>query len=119
MGHLGCFSFYPTKNLGAVGDAGHGRASDPDCHERVRKLRHGGQSRTYWHELTGFNSRLDEIQAAVLRGRLARLEANNVRRRLMGDCYDQALADLDLVALPVAAGLLPNMCKAWPTRLRL
>jgi dTDP-3-amino-3,4,6-trideoxy-alpha-D-glucose transaminase len=107
-GNASGFSFYPTKNLGALGDAGMVVTSDHSCHERVRKLRHGGQSRAYWHELPGFNSRLDEIQAAVLRGRLARLESKNERRREMADRYDQAFAGLSLAVLPVSAALLPN-----------
>lgn len=102
------FSFYPTKNLGALGDAGMVVTRDADICLRVKKLRHGGQSRTYCHELLGFNSRLDEIQAAVLRLKLGRLESQNEKRRQIAARYDDAFADLDLMVLPRTSDFLPN-----------
>lgn len=102
------FSFYPTKNLGALGDAGMVVTADEAVSTRVKKLRHGGQSRAYHHELLGYNSRLDEMQAAVLRLKLEGLETRNEVRRRRAARYDEAFADLDLTVLPVAAGFLPN-----------
>lgn len=102
------FSFYPTKNLGALGDAGMVVTRDAEICLRVKKLRHGGQSRTYCHELLGLNSRLDEIQAAVLRLKLSKLESQNEKRRQIGRRYDEALADLDLAVLPGASDFVPN-----------
>jgi dTDP-4-amino-4,6-dideoxygalactose transaminase len=102
------FSFYPTKNLGALGDAGMILSRDEDLILKVKKLRHGGQDRPYHHELQGCCSRLDELQAAVLRLRLRTLEQRNGIRRNLAARYDEAFADLDLVLLPVTAGLLPN-----------
>ncbi len=102
------FSFYPTKNLGALGDAGMVVTHDAELHLRVKQLRHGGQSRTYWHEMIGINSRLDEIQAAVLRVRLAKLEAQNEKRRQIAARYDEAFADLELTLLPQNPDFVPN-----------
>ena len=69
------FSFYPTKNLGALGDGGAVTTDDPALADRVRRLRNGGQSSRYHHDERGVNSRLDELQAAILRARLPRLAA--------------------------------------------
>jgi dTDP-4-amino-4,6-dideoxygalactose transaminase len=102
------FSFYPTKNLGALGDAGMVVTCDVDTYLRVKKLRHGGQSQAYCHEMLGLNSRLDEIQAAVLRLKLARLDSQNEKRRQIAVRYDEAFADLDLTVLPHASDFLPN-----------
>ncbi len=102
------FSFYPTKNLGALGDAGMVVTHDQDVYLRVKKLRHGGQRETYYHELLGYNSRLDDLQAAVLRFKLAKLESQNEIRRQMAELYDEAFADLDLTLLPLAAAFVPN-----------
>jgi dTDP-4-amino-4,6-dideoxygalactose transaminase len=102
------FSFYPTKNLGALGDAGMVVTRSKDLDQQVRKLRHGGQSQAYVHELLGFNSRLDELQAAVLRLKLKKLESRNEARRQMASRYDEAFADLDLKVLHPASGSLPN-----------
>ena len=81
---------------------------DEELAERIRKLRHGGQGRVHHHELLGRNSRLDEIQAAVLRFKLSSLEECNEVRRQQAARYDAAFADLELKTLPCAAGLVPN-----------
>ena len=86
LGAAGAFSFYPTKNLGALGDGGAVVTNDPGLAERVRQLRNGGQTHRYVHALPGVNSRLDELQAAVLRVRLPRLAAlTEARRALAGE----------------------------------
>jgi dTDP-4-amino-4,6-dideoxygalactose transaminase len=87
MGHLGCFSFYPAKNFGACGDAGAIVTSDPQLDRKLRMLRNYGQSSKYHHETMGFNSRLDELQAAILRTKLPHLDAWNESRRNAGECY--------------------------------
>ncbi len=89
----GAFSFYPTKNLGALGDAGAIITNDGSVAERVRRLRNGGQSDRYQHVECGINSRLDEIQAAVLRVRLAGLPAETSRRRRLAAVYRGHLPD--------------------------
>jgi dTDP-4-amino-4,6-dideoxygalactose transaminase len=80
------YSFYPTKNLGAIGDGGALTTDDPALAERVKRLRNGGQTSRYHHDERGMNSRLDELQAAILRARLPRLaERTAVRRQLAAD----------------------------------
>jgi dTDP-3-amino-3,4,6-trideoxy-alpha-D-glucose transaminase len=94
------FSFYPTKNLGALGDGGAVTTDDPALADRVRRLRNGGQSSRYHHDELGVNSRLDELQAAILRTRLPRLGAlTAVRRRLAGR-YRDALRAAPVVVPP-------------------
>src|SRR5690606_14687871 len=81
------FSFYPTKNLGALGDGGAVITSDAALADRLRRLRNGGQTERYTHVEFGVNSRLDEIHAAILRERLARLPAWTARRRALAAAY--------------------------------
>jgi dTDP-4-amino-4,6-dideoxygalactose transaminase len=88
---LGALSFYPTKNLGALGDGGAVLVNDPDTAARLRQLRNGGQRDRYRHETEGWNSRLDELQAALLRVSLAHLPTWGERRRELRSIYDRAL----------------------------
>jgi dTDP-3-amino-3,4,6-trideoxy-alpha-D-glucose transaminase len=108
FGTAGCFSFYPTKNLGALGDGGMIVTADAALAGRARMLRHGGQRDPYRHELPGLNSRLDELQAAVLRLRLEGLEAANAARRELATRYDAGLDGLPLARVPVDAACEPN-----------
>lgn len=91
IGIAGAFSFYPTKNLGALGDAGAVVTNDAALAERIRRLRHGGQARSYDHREAGVNSRLDEVQAAVLRVRLEWLPRWTARRRQLAGLYRERL----------------------------
>jgi dTDP-4-amino-4,6-dideoxygalactose transaminase len=99
-GALGCFSFYPTKNLGAYGDAGMVTTNDARLAQTVRMLRHHGSRETYRHELVGYNSRLDELQAALLRVKLKSLDRWNTQRREHAALYRRELtgAPVDLPA---------------------
>jgi len=92
-GHLAAFSFYPTKNLGACGDGGAVAGNHPRLLERVRLLREYGWRRRVQSERPGFNSRLDEIQAAILRVKLKYLTEGNERRRRLAALYDGLLAE--------------------------
>jgi dTDP-4-amino-4,6-dideoxygalactose transaminase len=91
LGHLAAFSFYPTKNLGAYGDGGMVVTNDATLAGRVRRLRNYGQSDRYHHEVLGLNSRLDELQAAVLRVKLRHLDAWTAARRERAARYTAAL----------------------------
>ncbi|MBI1942166.1 MAG: DegT/DnrJ/EryC1/StrS family aminotransferase [Betaproteobacteria bacterium] len=95
-GDFGCFSFYPTKNLAAAGDAGMITARDARHAERLRMLRHHGSSRSYLHDILGYNSRLDELQAAILRVKLGSLERFNAGRAAIARHYLEHLSDLGL-----------------------
>lgn len=102
LGHTAAFSFYPTKPLGAFGDAGAVTTNDPEVAEQVRLLRNLGQPVKYLHTMRGFNFRLDSLQAAVLRQKLTRMDAWNAQRRHLARRYDQGLAGLPL-ATPAEA----------------
>lgn len=93
LGQVGTYSFYPSKNLGAFGDGGAVVTDDPEVAARVRQLRNGGQQERYQHNLMGLNSRLDEIQAAILRVKLKYLAEWNQARRERAAIYDELLAD--------------------------
>jgi dTDP-4-amino-4,6-dideoxygalactose transaminase len=95
-GDVACLSFYPTKNLGACGDAGMLLTNRDDVAEHVRRLRHHGDTGRYHHVELGYCSRLDEMQAAMLRVKLRRLEAWNVARRQLAARYRARLAGLPL-----------------------
>jgi dTDP-4-amino-4,6-dideoxygalactose transaminase len=97
FGALGCFSFYPTKNLGGYGDGGMVVTSDKRYDKRLRLLRNYGERKKYRHILKGGNSRLDEIQAAILRVKLQYLDRWNEQRRRQAKIYTEMLAPLGVV----------------------
>ena len=90
-GDLACFSFYPTKNLGALGDGGMIVTSDPELAERARLIREYGWTGRYISDIPGLNSRLDEVQAAILRVKLRHLDAANASRNRLASLYDEGL----------------------------
>lgn len=102
FGTAATFSFYPTKNLGACGDGGAVVARDAELVERVRRLREGGHEAAMADGVAGRNSRLDELQAALLRVKLRHLDAWNERRRSLARFYDEALANVPGLCLPAA-----------------
>lgn len=101
LGDAGTFSFYPTKVLGAFGDGGVVTTSRPELHERLRRLRFYGMQSGYYAEEEGYNSRLDELQAALLASKLDRIDAAVARRRRIAAIYDRGLADVGDIRIPV------------------
>jgi dTDP-3-amino-3,4,6-trideoxy-alpha-D-glucose transaminase len=99
MGKLGAFSFYPTKNLGAYGDAGAVVTDDADLAARVRRLRNYGQEEPYQQGEPGINSRLDELQAAILTVKLQHLDEHNELRRRLATTYRDAITGVTLPAV--------------------
>lgn len=103
IGHIGCTSFYPSKNLGAFGDGGAMFTNDADLAVKLRMIANHGQQKRYYHDTVGCNSRLDTIQAAILDIKLKHLDEYIVRRRRAADYYDQAFAGLAGVTVPYRA----------------
>ena len=102
IGHVGCFSFYPTKNLGACGDGGAMTVNNPQLAADLRMLREHGQRQRYYHEAIGVNSRLDAIQAVILQIKLRSLDQWNQQRTAIAQRYQQGLAGLPGLRLPQA-----------------
>lgn len=97
IGDIGCFSFYPTKNLGAYGDAGMIVTNNEEIARKVKMLRNYGEKKKYKYEIIGYNSRLDEIQAAVLRVKLKYLDEWNERRSEIAAHYGEMLEGSDII----------------------
>lgn len=97
IGGSGAFSFFPSKNLGCYGDGGMVTTNDDEIAARVRMLRNHGSREQYHHDVIGFNSRLDELQAVILRVKLKRIDEYNRRRREVAETYNRLLADSDCV----------------------
>lgn len=100
FGVAGCYSFYPSKNLSCYGDGGMVVTGFSEINDRIRRLRNHGSTRTYHHDEIGYNSRLDELQAAVLNVKLRRIDGFNDNRRAIADTYRQQFKDLP-ITLPV------------------
>ncbi len=97
MGDVGCFSFFPSKNLGCYGDGGIVITRDGEIASKIKMLRNHGSAVRYYHSEVGYNSRLDEIQAAILRVKLPQIDAANNARRGNAAAYCQAMAGKDIV----------------------
>jgi dTDP-4-amino-4,6-dideoxygalactose transaminase len=97
IGHAGCISFFPTKNLGGFGDGGMLVTNDEETANHARLLSLHGSKQKYMHDIVGYNSRLDEIQAALLRVKLRRLEDWNLQRQQKASVYNRLLKDTELV----------------------
>ena len=103
IGDAGCFSFYPSKNLAAFGDGGMVVTDGNKIAQKIKMLRDHGQMKKYEHLVEGYNSRLDEIQAAILRVKLKRLDEQNKLRRKNASIYNELLKDVDEVITPFEA----------------
>ncbi len=104
IGQAGAFSFYPTKNLGGFGDGGAIVTNDPKIYETCKMLRNYGQRNRYYHEIKGINSRLDEMQAAILSVKLKHLEEYVSKRNEIAGWYNEALQGISQITLPKAQG---------------
>ncbi len=109
IGHMTAWSFYPTKNLGCFGDGGAITTNDANLDRKIRSLRNYGSSKKYSHELIGCNSRLDEIQAAILNIKLNHLNEWNAKRKKSAMIYEKTL-DSDLVVVPK---FIKNQEQVW------
>ena len=101
IGHLGCTSFYPSKNLGCYGDGGAMFTRDEVMANKMRMLANHGMQKRYYHDIIGVNSRLDSMQAAVLNVKLPHLDTYNEKRRKGADLYDQRLKDVSQITIPL------------------
>lgn len=116
LGDAAATSFYPAKNLGAFGDAGAITTSDSGLAERLRAIRNYGSRRKYHHECLGFNSRLDELQAAFLRVKLRKLDEWNARRRAVASRYFSALSSVPSLDLPFVPEYAEPVWHLFPVR---
>lgn len=103
IGDIGCTSFFPSKNLGCYGDGGAIFTRNEDLAKRLRMIVNHGQSKRYYHDDIGVNSRLDSIQAAVLRIKLRKLDDYSAARKKVADAYDAAFSDIPEIQTPVRA----------------
>ncbi len=103
IGHIGCTSFYPSKNLGAFGDGGALCTNDDDLALKIRMIANHGQSKRYYHDRVGCNSRLDSIQAAILNIKLKHLDEYGRARQEVGMFYDKAFSESDKILTPAKA----------------
>ncbi len=116
LGDAGCFSFYPGKNLGAFGDAGAVVTNNRELREKLRTLRDHGQMQKYHHTMIGWNSRMDGIQAAVLRVKLRSLDAANARRRAHATHYNRLFQEMENVRVPLEARYAQHVYHVYAIR---
>ncbi|MBL1219825.1 DegT/DnrJ/EryC1/StrS family aminotransferase [Chryseobacterium sp. L7] len=103
IGHIGCTSFFPSKNLGCYGDGGALMTNDDEMALKIRMIANHGQEKKYYHKVLGCNSRLDTIQAAVLKVKLKHLDEFSAARNKMADYYDQNLTGISKIKVPERA----------------
>jgi dTDP-4-amino-4,6-dideoxygalactose transaminase len=118
MGVAGCFSFYPGKNLGALGEAGGVVTNDKDLCLAIQVFRDHGQHKRYHHSRVGWNARMDGIQGAVLSVKLKQLEVSNVRRQAHALLYDQLLSKAEEIITPFAAAFNRHVYHIYAVRVK-
>jgi dTDP-4-amino-4,6-dideoxygalactose transaminase len=121
LGLMGCFSFFPSKNLGGAGDGGMITTSDPDCAERLSLLHVHGARERYEYEIVGMNSRLDALQAAILRVKLRHLSGWNAARRRNADRYRKLFTEFQMeekVGLPLEPASMTHVYNQFTIRVR-
>jgi len=117
LGHAGAFSFFPSKNLGAYGDGGMLVTDDDETADMVRMLRVHGARKKYYNEVVGCNSRLDEIQAAILRVKLKYLDGWNENRRGVAHRYNQMLSEFDGLITPMESEYVRHVYHQYTVRI--
>lgn len=118
LGHVGCFSFYPTKNLGALGDGGAVVTDDPELADTMRSIREYGWDSGRNSLLAGMNTRLDALQAAILRVKLAHLDQDNSVRRSIALSYANKMDEIDGLILPEVVGDVEHVYHLYVVRVR-
>jgi len=118
IGTAGCFSFYPGKNLGALGEAGAVVTNSEELKNKIQMLREHGQAKKYYHTLIGWNARMDGIQGAALRVKLKHLDRANEARRAHARFYDQQLAEVEEIILPTEAEYARHVYHLYVVRLQ-
>lgn len=118
IGDIGCFSFYPSKNLGALGDGGMIVTNNKVLYKKLLMLRDYGRVSKYEHAMIGYNSRLDTLQAAILRIKLKKLEKWNRLRQKAAKIYEQYLKGRDGVTLPYASKSVKHVYHVYPIRIK-
>jgi UDP-2-acetamido-2-deoxy-ribo-hexuluronate aminotransferase len=117
IGHIGCTSFFPSKNLGCYGDGGAIFTNDTALADKIRIVANHGQSRRYYHDEVGVNSRLDAIQAAILRIKLRHLDIYNVARTAAADYYDAAFSQIPEIKIPARSTCSTHVFHQYTLRL--
>jgi len=118
IGHIGCTSFFPTKNLGCMGDGGAIMTNLPALAEKIRMIANHGQKKKYYHEVVGCNSRLDTLQAAILNVKLPHLETYLEARKAAGAFYQMALKNFEYATLPTSLSATPTTCNQFTLKIK-
>ncbi len=118
IGHAGCFSFYPGKNMGAYGEAGAVVTNEIKLADTIQQLRDHGQSKKYYHTMIGWNARMDGLQGAILSVKLKYLPGWNEARRKNAQLYDELLADADGILPPVPADYAKHVYHIYAIRVK-
>ncbi|MCX6222406.1 MAG: DegT/DnrJ/EryC1/StrS family aminotransferase [Bacteroidia bacterium] len=118
IGHIGCTSFFPTKNLGCMGDGGAIMTNLPALAEKIRMIANHGQKKKYYHEVVGCNSRLDTLQAAILNVKLPHLDTYLEARKAVGAFYQKALKNFEYAILPSYLPATPTTCNQFTLKIK-
>lgn len=118
MGHIGATSFYPSKNLGAFGDGGAIFTNDDALADKMAMIANHGQSKRYYHDVVGCNSRLDSIQAAILDIKLKHLDSYNKARQAVAAYYNNAFASIDQIITPATASYTTHVFHQYTMQLK-
>ncbi|MDR6487569.1 dTDP-4-amino-4,6-dideoxygalactose transaminase [Chryseobacterium vietnamense] len=118
IGHIGCTSFFPSKNLGCYGDGGALMTNDDELAFKIRMIANHGQEKKYYHKVLGCNSRLDTIQAAVLKVKLKHLDEYSASRNRMADYYDANLAGISEIQIPERAANSTHVFHQYTLRVK-